>query len=111
MVRQIFDLRWAGLVVLSLLIAETMAVSSGTNGELHKLIIGESELTLDYSFKFHERTINKINFHPVEENLLISGGQDGIIKLIDFRCRTDNSPTASFAHDISDKVSGKPVLP
>ena len=36
-----------------------------------------------------------------EPNILLSGGQDGIIKLIDFRSPGDSF---SFRHDAEDKV-------
>jgi hypothetical protein len=36
-----------------------------------------------------------------EANILLSGGQDGIIKLIDFRSPADN---ITFKHDAEDKV-------
>ncbi len=74
---------------------ESLVVSCGSNGELHKLKIAESKIYLDYTNKFHDRTINKIHFHPHEPNILISGGQDGIIKLIDFRC-IDSGPVSSI---------------
>jgi WD40 repeat protein len=95
----IMDICWSGR-------NESLAVSCGSNGELHKLHVSPSDISLDYTIQFHERTINKVNFHPSEENLLISGGQDAIIKLIDFRCRTDHTPMASFKHDNDDIVTG-----
>ena len=93
---------------------ESLVVSCGSNGELHKLTVGESNISLDFTSKFHERTINKINFHPNEPHILISGGQDGIIKLIDFRCKASgaggeqsslSAPAAIFKHDSEDKVT------
>ncbi len=95
---RIMDIAWSHL-------DENLIVSCGSNGELNKLIVSESKLHLDSTFKFHDRTINKINFHPNEPNYLISGGQDGNIKLIDFRCRIDSSPIATFKHDSEDKVT------
>jgi WD40 repeat protein len=93
------DIAWSHL-------DENLIVSCGSNGEINKLVLCEGKLQLDSTFmKFHERTINKINFHPNDPNLLISGGQDGIIKLIDFRCRIDSNPIAKFKHDSEDKVT------
>lgn len=31
-------------------------------------------------FNDHKRTVNRIQFHPVESNLLLSGSQDGTMK-------------------------------
>jgi len=96
---RIMDIAWSHL-------EENLIVSCCSNGELNKLILAEGKLHLDSTFKlFHERTINKVNFHPNEPNYLISGGQDGIIKLIDFRCRIDSNPIAMFKHDAEDKVT------
>ncbi len=38
-----------------------------------------------------------------EPNLLLTGGQDGYIKLIDYR--TNETQIASFRHDAEDKVA------
>jgi hypothetical protein len=70
---------------------------------LHKLKIAESKIYLDYTNKFHDRTINKIHFNPHDPNILISGGQDGIIKLIDFRC-IDSGPVSSKNYFIYNVV-------
>jgi WD40 repeat protein len=55
-------------------------------------------------FRFNERTINKINFHPNEPNLLISGSQDGTIKLIDIRTNICKA-MSTFKHDADEKVT------
>ena len=88
----------------NLIIKESLVVSCGSNGELYKLIVSESEMLIEQQFKFHERAINKIDFHPHEPSILISGGQDGIIKLIDFRVR-DSNVVSIFKHDAEDKVT------
>lgn len=93
----IMDINWSKL-------DSSLVVSGGSNGELYKLIVGQSDILLDTNFtsKFHERTINKIHFHPNDPNLLLSGGQDGIINLIDLRTEM---PATSFRHDAEDKVT------
>ncbi|XP_023322719.1 GATOR complex protein WDR24 [Eurytemora carolleeae] len=46
-------------------------------------------------FEDHKRTINKVNFHPTEAHNLITGSQDGTLRLFDLR--TDHSqPTLVF---------------
>jgi len=50
-------------------------------------------------FNDHRRTVNKVNFHPSEAGLLVSGSQDGTMKLFDMRiekpCETFYSNTES----------------
>jgi WD40 repeat protein len=67
--------------------------------------VTESNIILEQSFKYHERAIKKIHFHPYDTNTLISGGQDGIIKLIDFRLRAELSTVSVFKHDAEEKVT------
>lgn len=81
-------------------------VSCGTNCELQKWNIANDKISLDSSYRYHKRTINKLNFHPYERSTLISGDQEGHINLIDFRNDT-NSPVCTFKHDAEDKVTGK----
>jgi WD40 repeat protein len=83
---------------------EQLVVSGGSNGDLYKLLVRESELVHpDNHIKYHDKTINKVNFHPTQ-NLLISGSQDGLIKLIDFR--TPPKAVLTFHHIPDDKVNG-----
>ena len=46
-------------------------------------------------FSDHRRTVNKVNFHPSEPGLLISGSQDGTMKLFDMR-KPDTGDTLTF---------------
>jgi WD40 repeat protein len=39
----------------------------------------------DSKFQLHERSVNKVAFHPTDPNLLISASVDASVKLIDFR--------------------------
>lgn len=41
----------------------------------------------DHVFLDHKRTVNKVTFHCVEPNLLMSGSQDGTIKCFDLRLK------------------------
>lgn len=92
------DINWSRL-------DETLVASCGSNGELHKLHVTPTELRLESAHRFHDRTINKIHFHPNEPNILISGGQDGNIKLIDFRLRNDNNQVSVFEQPYEEKVT------
>lgn len=82
-----------------------MIVSCGSNGELFKWKIAQDDKIIcdPFAHKHHKRTINKINFHPRNKDLLISGDQDGIINLIDFRATT--RPPTVFKQDADDKVT------
>jgi hypothetical protein len=63
--------------------SESLIVACFSNGDLYKLNVSESEFTLDEKLS---------GLH----NLLISGDQDGVINLIDFRTDTR---IATFNHD------------
>jgi WD40 repeat protein len=83
-----------------------LIVSCGTDGEIHKWKITQADLIVYENFTFKNkdrRTINKINFHPREKDLLISGDQDGIINLLDFR--SNNNPVSTFNIDKDEKVT------
>lgn len=41
----------------------------------------------DHVFNDHSRTVNKVNFHPIDAPLLISGSQDGTMKCFDLRTK------------------------
>lgn len=84
--------------------------SCGSNGKLYKLVINQSELSLANTYQLHERTINKINFHPNDPNLLISGGGDGLIKLVDFRC-SPLDPSLTFKHETESRVTDVQFCP
>lgn len=55
----IMDISWSKL-------DSRLVVSGGSNGKLYKLIVTQTEIIIDSNFtnKFHDRTINRINFHP-----------------------------------------------
>jgi hypothetical protein len=57
----IMDINWSK-------VDSTLVAAGGSNGELYKLIITPTEFVLDSTFthKFHDRTINKIHFHPLD---------------------------------------------
>ncbi|CAF0779751.1 unnamed protein product [Brachionus calyciflorus] len=104
---RITDVEWSRL-------DETLVASCGSNGGLQKLIVSPTDLRIEFrdSHIFHERTINKIHFHPNERSLLFSGGQDGNIKLIDFRSNplSSASPIVFHQHP-DDKVTDLQINP
>ena len=97
----IMDICWSHL-------DENLVVSCASNCELYKFSITQTgDLALDSVFRSHERTINKIAFHPNEKHYLISGGQDGVIKLMDFRKNHDQTVNV-FRQDPEDRVMELP---
>lgn len=96
---RIVDIGWSRL-------DQRLVASCGSNGLIQKLIVTPTELRLENTYRFHELTVSKIHFHPSEQNLLLSGGQDGNIKLIDFRVPLLNAEVLStFRHHHEDKVT------
>lgn len=51
-------------------------------------------------FTDHKRTVNRIQFHPVEKDILLSGSQDGTVKFFDLRKQN----VASTFHGKSDII-------
>ncbi len=96
----LMDISWSRL-------EESLIVACASNGELYRLIVSESEIIgpnpSAEPIVYHEKNINKIHFHPNVPNYLISGGQDGLVKLIDFRLRS-NAIVQTFYHDTNDRV-------
>lgn len=96
---RIVDIDWSRL-------DQRLVASCGSKGVIQKLIVTQNELRLENTYRFHDLTVSKIHFHPTEPNLLISGGQDGNIKLIDFRVPLLNGEVLStFKHYHEDRVT------
>ena len=53
-------------------------------------------------FNDHRRTVNKVNFHPTEAGLLISGSQDGTMKLFDMRIDKPGETFESKTESVRD---------
>ncbi|XP_025193080.1 GATOR complex protein WDR24 isoform X2 [Melanaphis sacchari] len=56
----------------------------------------------DHIFYDHRRTVNKVTFHCVEPNLLMSGSQDGTIKCFDLRLKEAPKTYSSDSESIRD---------
>lgn len=101
------DLAWSPL-------DDSLAVSCGSNGELQRLNVMPAEIRVEaFSNRYHEKTINKVTFHPSEPKLLLTGCQDGTMKLIDLRIESNvmsmggqqQGNALVFRHDADEKVS------
>jgi len=78
---------------------ENLIATGATNGAVvlwNLGITGKSKQ--ERVFEDHKRTINKVNFHPTESHYLITGSQDGTIRLFDLRTepRQQDQPTLVF---------------
>jgi hypothetical protein len=66
------DIAWSSL-------EDNFIACGGSTGEIHRVFVTPNEIRLDGSTRYHEKTINKIAFHPNDPNKLLSGGQDGLM--------------------------------
>ncbi|XP_054161603.1 GATOR complex protein WDR24-like [Oppia nitens] len=78
-----------------------LLATAATNGaivtwDLHK----QTRSKLDLVFQHHKRTVNKVCFHPSEAYLLLSGSQDGLMKLFDLRCKEATSTFISNSESV-----------
>lgn len=65
---------------------ENILATAATNGSVVTWRLDKPSLSKqDTVFQDHRRTVNKVNFHPLEPHLLLSGSQDGTMKLFDLR--------------------------
>ncbi|KAL5007040.1 hypothetical protein ScPMuIL_015846 [Solemya velum] len=84
-------------------VEDHMLASAATNGavviwDLNRL----SKSKQEHVFQEHRRTVNRVNFHETEANLLISGSQDGSMKLFDVRRRAVSTTFSSGSTSIRD---------
>ena len=56
----------------------------------------------EHVFIEHQRTVNKVTFHPIEANFLLSGSQDGTMKLFDTRTHEAATVFDSNAYSVRD---------
>ncbi|KAF0294778.1 Peroxisomal biogenesis factor 6 [Amphibalanus amphitrite] len=63
---------------------ETQLATAATNGQVVLWDLNKaSRNKQDHVFSEHKRTCNKVTFHPSEPHVLVSGSQDGTMKLFD----------------------------
>ena len=65
----------------------SMLATAATNGAIviWNLMSKTAKQRQLHIFHEHSRMVNKVNFHPVERNVLVSGSQDGTMRLFDIR--------------------------
>uniref|UniRef100_T1J8H5 GATOR2 complex protein WDR24 n=1 Tax=Strigamia maritima TaxID=126957 RepID=T1J8H5_STRMM len=82
---------------------DMLLATAATNGSVVTWRLDKSSLSKqDMVFHDHRRTVHKVNFHPVESNLLLSGSQDGTMKLFDLRKRAVVSTFYSNSESVRD---------
>ena len=74
--------------------------TAATNGAVVIWNLGRtSRAKQEHVFTEHQRTVNKVTFHPMESNFLLSGSQDGTMKLFD--TRTHEAATVFYSNSFS----------
>jgi len=82
-------------------IDDQLIATAATNGAVVVWNLNKSGRSKqEHLFIDHKRTVNKVNFHPTEAGLLISGSQDGTMKLFDMRL---DKPSETF-HSNTESV-------
>ncbi len=96
-------------IALILIVLESLILSCGSNGELHKWKVTSNEFKPDSAIQTQQKHIlNKVTCHPNDVNLVLSGGQDGIIELYDLRMK---EKARHCRHDAEEKVTDIQVCP
>lgn len=84
-------------------VEDAVLATAATNGAVITWNVNKtSRSKLDYVFNDHKRTVHKINFHPCEAHLLISGSQDGFMKLFDLRKKEATATFTSNSESVRD---------
>lgn len=69
-------------------IEENILASAATNGAVVIWDLNKpSKSKQDYVFQEHTRTVNRVRFHQQEGNYILSGSQDGSMKIFDIRMK------------------------
>jgi FOG: WD40 repeat len=84
-------------------IEENHIATGATNGAVVVWNLGQiSRSKQERVFNDHKRTVNKVSFHYVESNWLISGSQDGTMRLFDIRCQESTKIFHSNTESVRD---------
>jgi len=84
-------------------IDDQLIATAATNGAVVVWNLNKSGRSKQERVFFdHKRTVNKVNFHPTEAGLLISGSQDGTMKLFDMRLDKPSETFPSNTESVRD---------
>ena len=93
----------AEIVIILLHDMLNLKLLGATNGAVVVWDLGRtSKAKQSYVFQDHERTVNRVTFHPHIVNYLLSGSQDGLIKLFDIRTNEAVSIFQSNSQSVRD---------
>jgi WD40 repeat protein len=93
---RIMDISWSR-------VNESLVACGCSTGVIHRFLVTPTDVRFDGSYNSHDKTINRISFHPNNPDMLLSGGQDGLVNLIDIRGPNDKQLT--FKHDHEERVT------
>ncbi|XP_074659369.1 GATOR2 complex protein WDR24-like isoform X2 [Tubulanus polymorphus] len=84
-------------------VEENIIASGATNGAVVVWNINRTQRSKqDHVFLEHRRTVNRICFHPLESHFLLSGSQDGYMKLFDLRKKEVNLTFSGLSESVRD---------
>ncbi|KAG1698554.1 GATOR complex protein WDR24 [Nymphon striatum] len=90
------DVVWNG-------VDDHILATAATNGAVVTWNLNKSSRSKqDIVFQDHKRTVNKVCFHEKEPNILISGSQDGTMKIFDLRKKEATSTFTSMSESVRD---------
>ena len=92
------DIQWHPLEAFS-----HWLVAAPTNGKilLYNLLSKDSLRRCERTLDDHERTVNRIVWHPTQGEILFSGSQDGTVKMFDLRnASTKAAQSFADAHSV-----------
>uniref|UniRef100_T1KSN4 GATOR2 complex protein WDR24 n=1 Tax=Tetranychus urticae TaxID=32264 RepID=T1KSN4_TETUR len=90
------DIAWSHL-------DESLLATAATNGMIYIWNVERNARgKVENVFTDHRRTVNKICFHPGEGFLLLSGSQDGTMKLFDVRKKEASATFPSMSESVRD---------
>ncbi|KAG8199533.1 hypothetical protein JTE90_009375 [Oedothorax gibbosus] len=80
---------------------DAILATAATNGSVVTWNLNSTHKQ-DLKFQDHKRTVNKVCFHPTETQFLLSGSQDGTMKLFDMRKKEASSTYYSLSESVRD---------
>lgn len=80
---------------------DAVLATAATNGSVVTWNLNSSHKQ-DMKFQDHKRTVNKVCFHTSEPHFLLSGSQDGTMKLFDLRKKEATSTFYSLSESVRD---------
>lgn len=84
-------------------INDHLLATAATNGAVVVWnLMNQGKSKIEHLFNDHKRTVNKVIFHRTDPNLLLSGSQDGTMKLFDLRQRYVSATFITHSESVRD---------